>query len=439
MKKLTVFLLILAMAASCFGCQPQELRSPGNFYYYRNDTAFSGTDGVIAPEQRELAGMEDDLSAILALYCAGPLSRDFENPLPDDCPVPTYTLDGDTLYLHFSEEFAVLSGLELTMTAGCLARTFLELTGAEKLILTARGALLGGETSMTLTLDQLGLRDDSQDRLHGEHTVYYTGTDRRYLVGHSISLDLSVREELPGRLLEQMLAVPSGTGLRSVLPPGTRILSITTEDGLCTVDLSREFETRRFFSHTEQLLSLMGIVNTLTNLPEIDRVEFTIEGELLVRYGALSVSGPMQYDERFLGPVRTSLGERDATIFLAHGEQTALIPMPTRLRQTGSVSQAEMMLRALLLDSGINGFATQIPAGTHLNSVRLEDRICHVDLSEEYLTSPENLLWSGRVITASLCTLEGISAVRITVNGAVPEGYDGSLFGVLMPKVDWFL
>ncbi|MBE6950359.1 MAG: hypothetical protein E7451_03370 [Ruminococcaceae bacterium] len=439
MKRFTALLLVLVMTAALLGCQTQELLCPGNFYYFRAETAYTGINGVIAPEQRELAGIEKDLNAILELYCAGPENREFDNPLPKGCPAPTYTLDGSALQLSFGAEFAELTGIELTVAAGCLARTFLELTGAETLILTADGALLNGETAMVVTLADLQLRDDSQDRLHGDYTIYYTGTDQRYLVGHSVSVGLSAREELPGQLLELMTAAPSGTGLRSVLPEGCRILSVTMEDGLCTVDLSEEFETHRFYSHTGQLLSLMGVVNTLTNLPEIEQVEFTIEGDLLVRYGALSVSGPLWHDERFLGPVRTALGEWDATIFLAHGEQTGLIPLPTRLRQTGALPQAEMMMRVLLSDSGLNGLSTCIPEGTQLNSLKLQKRVCHVDLSAQYLEKPENLLWAGRVIAASLCTLDGISAVRITVDGTVPAGFDGALFGVLAPRNDWFL
>lgn len=437
MKKIISFLLVLSLTAALLGCQAQEPQVPGSFYYYRSDTAFSGTDGVIAPEIRELAGIAGDLDALLALYCQGPDSRELESPLPKNCPVPGHTLEGTTLYLHFGEEFAVLSGIELTVAAGCLARTFLNLTGAETLILTANGALMDGETSIRITLADLSLRDDSQDRLHGDYIVYYTGADRRYLVGQSVSVNLSAREELPGLLLERMRTAPAG--LRTVFPEGTRILSVSTEDGLCTVDLSTEFESRRFYTHTGQLLSLMGVVNTLTELPEIDRVEFTIDGALLVRYGSLSLSGPLEHDDRFLGPVRTSLGERDATIYLAQNEQTGLIPLPTRLRQTGAVSQPELILRVLLGTPDRNGLSTCIPQGTRLNSVRLDRRVCHVDLSAEYLDSPEDLLWAGRVITASLCTLDGVSAVMITVEGAVPAAFDAALFGVLAPKNDWFL
>ena len=439
MKRLFSLILALILLTGLWGCQEPEYRSPGVFYFYRTDTAFSGTDGVLAPEVRELAGIENDLDAILALYCQGPVSRDLESPIPKGCPAPSCTLEDGTLTLRFSREFAQLEGMELTVAVGGLARTFLELTGAERLVLTADGGLLDGETSMTVTLADLALRDDTQDRLHGDFTVYCTDAERRYLVAQSTSLFLTAREELPQLLLEQMCAPPADDALRSALPKGTRVLSAVTDDGLCTVDLSHEFVSRRFYSHEGQLTSIMGIVNTLTALPEIDRVELTVEGELLLRIGSVSLSGPLVRDERFLGPVRSGLGERDSTIYLAHGQDSLLLPLPLRLRQSAAYSPAEQMVRFLLSDSSLNDLRTCIPAGTRLNSIRLEKRICRLDLSSEFLEGNENLLLPIRVITASLCTLEGISAVRITVDGAVPEGFPASYFGVHVPNSDWFL
>ena len=108
-------------------------------------------------------------------------------------------------------------------------------------------------------------------------------------------------------LLEQMCLQPQDPTLQSPLPEGTQILSAVNEDGICTVDLSREFINRRFYSPSAQLLSIFSMVNTLTALPEIDRVEFTVEGELLLRVGSVSIPGPLARDDRFLGPVRTGL------------------------------------------------------------------------------------------------------------------------------------
>lgn len=438
MKRLTAIILLITLCAGLFGCHAQADHPSCTFYYFRTDPKFSGINGVIAPEQRQLSGGENDLDVLLELYLQGPMSQNLENPLPDSCPVPNWELSDGTLFLSFSQELAQLSGMDLTLAASCLARTFLELTGAESLVLTAEGKLLNGEAALVLSRDQLILRDDSMDQLRGEHTVYYTGVDRRYLIGHSVNVNLENREELPGLLLEQMLTVPQDTELRSLIPSGTKIRSVEVEDGLCTVDLSQEFESRRSFSHTGQLLSLMGIVNTLCNLSEIERVTFRVEGDPLVRYGALTLSDALVLDERFLGPVRTGLGEWDATIYLAHGEQVGLFPVPTRLRRSATASTPALMMRALLGNSGLNDLGTRIPDGTLLNSIQLEDQVCHVDLSEHFLSSPD-LTWAVRVIVASLCTLDDISAVRITVNGGIPEGADPQLFGILSPNDAWFL
>ena len=438
MKRLTAIFLLLVLAAGLFGCQTRELRSPGSFYYCRRDPVYAGTDGVIAPEQRELAGIEEDLDAIVALYFQGPASQELESLIPADCPPSQWHRDGETLHLHFPEQLAELTGVELTLASACLARTFLGLTGCTTLILTAEGRRLNGETAMELTLEELSLHDDSMDRLRDEYTVYYADSVRRYLIGQTVSSELSDPQALPGLLLEQMLTPPEGTELRSLIPPNTQIRSIWLEDGLCTLDLSQEFVNSRFFSHTGQLLTLTGIVNTLCNISGIDRVEFYVEGDPLVRYGALSVSGPLVPDERSLGPVRTGLGEVKATVYLAHGQQTGLFPVPVRLQKTAGLSHAELMMRLLLGDSGANGLSARISAETQLNSIRIDSGICHVDLNAAFLADADPT-WAVRVITASLCSLEGISGVHITVDGSELEGFDLSGNSFFTPKDDWFL
>ncbi len=439
MKRAIILMLCLVLTLGLCACAQPQLRTPGTFYYHRSETAYTGIDGVFAPERRELDGIREDLNAVLDLYCRGPVTAGLENPLPPEAVVLSHTLENGVLTLSFSPQLAELSGIELTIAAGCLARTFLELTGARTLVLTADGALLNGQTAMELTIGDLELRDDSLDRLLQDFTVYYTNVDRRYLIGQEISVNPTAQETLPLQLLELLLTPPAGSGLRSALPEGTRILAVSVEDDLCTVELSSEFENRRFYSLTSQLLSLMSVVNTLTALPEIQRVEFVCDGSLLIRYGALSIAEPLVRDERCIGPVRTGLGEQDITIYLSHGEEGRLLPMATRLRQTGAIPPAELIVRCLLQDPGPNGTSSRIPDNTLLNAVTITDGTCYVDLSSHYLSAPEDLRWAGRVIAASLCMLEDVEQVQILVDGTVPADFDSAWFGPLRPNVDWFL
>lgn len=439
MKRTRALMLCLVLTLGLFACERPQLQTPGTFYYLRSETAYTGSDGVFAPEQRELDGIQADLGALVELYCRGPVTEGLENPLPPDTSLLSHWLENGVLTLEFSNQLAQLDGIELTIAAGCLARTFLKLTDARKLILKSDDALLGGQTAMELSADDLELHDDSLDRLLRDFTVYYTNLDRRYLIGQEISVDPSAQESIPLQLLELLLEPPADSGLRSALPDGTQVLSVDQEDGLCTVELSTEFEDRRFYALTSQVLSLMSVVNTLTGLPEIQRVEFICDGSLLIRYGSLRISEPLVRDERCIGPVRTGLGEQDITIYLSHGEEGRLLPIPTRLHQTGAISQAEGILRCLLRDPGTNDTAARIPAGTQLNAVTIDDGTCFVDLSAQYLSSPEDLLLAGRVIAASLCTLPDVEQVQILVDGGIPAEHDPAWFGPLRPNSDWFL
>ena len=439
MKRLISLLLCIVLFPALLGCQTEELLFPGTFYYRRTDAFYSGTDGVIAPEQRDLNGIEHDLGAILSLYCNGPASEGLENPLPPGAKILDWQADNEELHLHFTHALSQLSGVDLTVAAGCLARTFLPLSGASTLVLTAENTLLNNESALRISESDLFLRDGTSDRLQKEFTVYYAAPDNRYLIGYQVSVQPTSEGELPMQLLELLLNAPEEVGLHSALPQGTRILSARVADGLCTVDLSAEFETERFFSIGERCMSLLSIVNTLTGLEEVERVEFTVEGGLLIRYGSLSISEPLVRDERCIGPVRTGLGEQDATAYLCHSSENLLIPIPVRLPQNSTMSSEELLLRALLSDPGTNGIRSLIPAGTAPNFVTTYNGTCHVDLSDEFLSDPGNLPYAIRVITASLCALDGIERVKITVDGGIPPGFESNLFGTLSPNSNWFL
>lgn len=439
MKRILILILSMALLLTLTGCGEENSRAYMDFYYYRTDSAYGVDDGVLVREIRELNAKPDDLTAAMELYLAGPETEGYESPLPNDIRFLSWSKNEDALQLNFNSSLAALTGIELTVTAGCLARTFLGMTGAETLILTADGALLNGSTAFTLSASELMLYDDTPDRLRSQSTVYYFDAQRRYLIGSTVTMDLNDPQSGPGYLLEQLLTPPSGSGLASPLPKGTRVHSVRVEDGLCTVDLSAEFESRRFYSRRAQLLSLFSIVNTLTELEGIERVELSVDGDLLIRYGAVSISEPLVRDTRFLGPVRTALGETDASVYLCHGPEGGLLEIPVRIRRTNAVTREELLIRALLSDPGENDLSSRIPEGTQLNQIEIRGGICHVDLSAAYLSSPENLSWSGRVIAATLCTSEDISGVQITVDGTIPEDFNAEFFGILIPEDDWYL
>jgi germination protein M len=84
----------------------------------------------------------------------------------------------------------------------------------------------------------------------------------------------AVRELITGPTEAERTSVPA---LSSAVPAGTMLLGITIEDGLATVDLSREFEAGGgTFSMAARLAQ---VVFTVTQFPTVQQVEFHLDGE----------------------------------------------------------------------------------------------------------------------------------------------------------------
>lgn len=79
-------------------------------------------------------------------------------------------------------------------------------------------------------------------------------------------------------LNELILGEPVTPGAFKVLPKDTKILGIKIENGLATVDFSKEVLKANVGSSGE-MLGIASMVNTLTEFPTIQKVKFTVEGK----------------------------------------------------------------------------------------------------------------------------------------------------------------
>lgn len=439
MKKTTSFFLILSLLLTLWGCGSDPAGDPGHFYYLRTESQFTGPDGIIAPEVRDMSEFQGNVGAILEAYMAGPESSDLESPFPRDAEILDWKIIRSSLHINFSDSFAQLSGVDLTLACACIAKTCMEVTDAHIVRIRANGALLNGSTYITMNEDNLSLMDDSLDKLRTDLTLYYTDSQRRYLIGHSVSVNLANQDNVISYLVEQLLNAPGGLGLVSPLPDGTNLLSCRVSDGLCTLDLSQEFEQHAFPQSYAQRTTLLSLVNTLTQLDDVDRVEFYLEGNLMARYQELTISKALVYDESIIGPVRTGMNEFDATLYLANGSELYLAAVPVRIRSAAGISQAEQVVTQILDYQNENGFYSTVPVGTVLHSLTVEDGLCTIDLSSEFMKETEHLLLSVHSLIASVCALDGIDQALILVDGSRPEGEFGDLFLPASPSSNWYL
>lgn len=84
-------------------------------------------------------------------------------------------------------------------------------------------------------------------------------------------------------LLEGPTAQEEEVGVFSAIPPGTRLLDLTIEEGIATVDLSEEFGTGG--GTAGETMQLAQVIYTLTQFPTVEGILLEIEGERVTEYG----------------------------------------------------------------------------------------------------------------------------------------------------------
>ncbi len=102
-------------------------------------------------------------------------------------------------------------------------------------------------------------------------------------------------------IVRELLLGPQTKGLVRTLPPEARLLSIQVTDGTAAVDFSRELQTKHWGGSAGELLTVYSVVNTLTEMPGIERVQFLIEGEKVESLaGHLELTEPVTRDEGYI-------------------------------------------------------------------------------------------------------------------------------------------
>lgn len=111
-------------------------------------------------------------------------------------------------------------------------------------------------------------------------TLYFTNPDNNTLVPEVRKIDAKKLLENPYKLLiELIIENPKNERLRSSIPEGTKVLEGKIKDGIVTVNLSKDFIENQTGDEEAAKLSVYAIVNTLSELNEVNKIKILIEGE----------------------------------------------------------------------------------------------------------------------------------------------------------------
>lgn len=417
MKRITILFAALLAILTLSGCAAKQPADTTLQFYYKTAEVTFQENGLVGCESADFSGTVEQLAT---RYFLGPKNEALVSPFPKGTALVSYSVVNERLVLQLSEAFAGLSGVDLTLALSCISLTFSQMEDISSVEVSVQGQLLGGQQSVVLRDDEILLADDSVLLADTTLSIYYADENNRYLIPQEVKTKLETVEEQAAYAVSLLGQTPDNDTLHSTLPTGTEILDLSIENGQCTLDLSSDFLRNRPETDDGERMTILALVNTLTDFADIDRVQFYVEGQQLATYYHMDLSLVYVREEQVVGPVRPGLNELDASLYVLRQRDRVLTEIPIRLKPAANETAADTILRELVNYGNSNGFATPIPSGTKVLSVAEKGNACAVDLSASFadaLQTEETQLLAIDAIVSSLKSIEGVRFVTITIEG----------------------
>ena len=122
--------------------------------------------------------------------------------------------------------------------------------------------------------------------------VYFGAPDAEHLTAEISQLNKD--SLLMQRTMETLIAGPKDKKLWPVLPAATKVKSVIVADKIAQVDFSADLVAQKGGGSAREILAVSAIVYTLTEFPEVERVQILIEGKKVATlYGHMDLSEPL--------------------------------------------------------------------------------------------------------------------------------------------------
>lgn len=206
--------------------------------------------------------------------------------------VREFQLKEKQLSLYFSSAYENLTGIDEVLMRAAIVKTLCQVDGVEYVEffveeepLTVDGELVGVMNKLSF-LDSIGGDGYTQDKYV---TLYFSDTSGTKIREITTRLTHDMTAPLARLLVEQLLEGPeelqdvNTSDLRKTIPDGTVLNSLTIRDNVCYVDFSKEFYDIQ--AEVKSEIVIYSVVNTLCELSDVNKVQFTVDGKLQEVYG----------------------------------------------------------------------------------------------------------------------------------------------------------
>lgn len=271
-----ILLLIIALLTSCSkkGNKADTIKNEYQIYYIDSKT-FGLVSESYVPEGKT---KEELVTELLEVLQKGPANMVYKKGIPENITIKDYNIVDDQLVINFDDNYSELKGIQEVICRATIVKTMCQIPGIDFVLFNVNGQpFIDSNGVQTGLMTAEFFIENTGAETHYKVTLYFANETGDKLKKTTRNIFYTGTSPIEEHVINQLINGPTEKGLYATVPQGTTVLNVSTKENICYVDLNEKF-LEKLPEITDEV-AIYSIVNSLAELPGINKVQFKINGQ----------------------------------------------------------------------------------------------------------------------------------------------------------------
>lgn len=294
-----VTLIVAVIGAVYINYDKKTYKTSVDLYFINED----GTGIVAVPQKLRYKNDGDLIDVTLEKLRKGPSSSQLKPIMSSDTQIRATELEGGYLTVHFSDEFLTDDSSRNVLNVYAVVKTMSSTTLATSVKVLVNGEPIkdrDGKPLEFISASDINLETEEYRSEMREVTLYFADPAKRKLVREKRTIKITDQQPIEQYLINELIKGTKNKEMKSLLSNKTVLVSVDVHENICYLNFKSEFLTDNAGNEAHEKLVIYSIVNSLTELQTISRVQFYMDGKRVERFGSVRIKDYMERDTQII-------------------------------------------------------------------------------------------------------------------------------------------
>ncbi len=304
MKNRFLLIVIILFSITLVSCKKKDIEplaeNEYNIYYINTNI------NNLVESRYSASSNKDDVEGLvrelMMHFLKVPDNLEAMSALPDKVTYKGFDIDGNILYLNFDTNYQGMDATREILARAALAKTLTQLESIEYI------SIRSGDQSLVNALgENVGLISannfiNSVSNINSFEKatllLYFSDEAGTKLVTETRDVFYDINTSKERIIVDELIKGPETGGLKATIPSDTKVVSVTMNEGICYVNFDEAFLNA--IPDVLDSITIYSIVDSLSELPNISRVQILVNGKSDKKYNTISLGTSVERNLDYL-------------------------------------------------------------------------------------------------------------------------------------------